>query len=49
MGTIKVAATYFQLPIYVSTQRSSTLTYYWECFQPVLSCNLKSETQHSMP
>ena len=41
---IKVAATYFQLPIYVCTQRSGTLTYYWECFQPVLSSNLHSLT-----
>ena len=31
-----------QLPIYVCTQRSGTLTYYWECFQPVLSSNLHS-------
>ena len=38
---IKVAATYFQLPIYICIQRSGTLTYYWECFQPVLSSNLQ--------
>ena len=42
---IKVAASYFQLPIYVCTQRSGTLTYYWECFQPVLSNNLQSLAQ----
>ena len=38
---IKVAATFFKLPVYVCTQRSGTLTYYWERFQPVLS-----ETPH---
>ena len=39
---IEVAATYFQLPIYVCTQRSGTLTHYWECYQPVLSNSLQS-------
>ena len=42
---IKVAATYFQLPIYVCTQRSGTLTYYWECFQPLHSNTLQSLAQ----
>ena len=38
---IKVAATFFQLPIYVCTQRSGTLIYYWECFQPLPPNNLQ--------
>ena len=29
---IRAAASYLQLPIYVCTQRSQTLEYYWECF-----------------
>ena len=38
---IRVAAAYFQLPIYVCTQKSGDLTYYWECFQPVPSSILQ--------
>ena len=32
---IRAAASYLQLPIYVCTQRSQTLEYYWECFEPL--------------
>ena len=42
---IRVAATYFQLPIYVCTQRSGTLTYFWECFQPLPSHTLQPLAQ----
>ena len=42
---IKVAATFFKRPVYVCTQRSGTLMYYRERFQPVLSDNLQSLAQ----
>ena len=32
---IRAAAAYLRLPIYVCTQRSQNLQYYWECFQPL--------------
>lgn len=32
---IHAAAAYLQLPVYVCTQRSGTLKYYWECFEPI--------------
>lgn len=32
---IRAAASYLQLPIYTCTQKSKSLHYYWECFQPL--------------
>ena len=33
---LRAAASYLRLPIYVCTQRSKTLEYYWECYKPLL-------------
>ena len=35
---IFAAASFFQIPIYVATQRSKTMVYYWEIYNPQ-SCN----------
>lgn len=32
---LRAASSYLQLPIYVCTQRSKTLEYYWECYRPL--------------
>lgn len=32
---IRAAASYLQRPIYVCTQRSQSLEYYWDCFAPL--------------
>ena len=34
---LRAAASYLQIPIYVSTQRSKTMEYYWECYKPLLA------------
>ena len=45
-GTDLEIKVYFNLPIYVTEEwYHGTLTYYWECFQPVLSDSLQSLAQ----
>lgn len=40
---LHAAASYLQLPIYVCTQRSKTLEYYWECYRPLQTLNPPKE------
>jgi len=43
---VSAAATLFQIPIYVCTQRSGSPTYYWELYQPQVPENKSAILSH---